>query len=99
MPRKKKEEIEETGLEAQTVEETKISKHSIPVIDYRVVSTESVPRYLHKGYVPVGGIGNKYNCWYQAVMKQWTVDVQMTNEEFESFDWEKFNDEHRGAEL
>ena len=99
MPRKKKEVIEQIGLEEQPIDGPKKIKYSIPVIDYRVVIADSVPEYIYHGYIVVGGVGNKYNCWYQAVLKQWTEDVEMTEEEYNNFDWEKFNNEHRGAEL
>lgn len=90
---KKKSEV----IEQQTVEVT-TKKYILPVIDYRVVVVESVPKYIHRGYTPVGGLGNKYNCWYQAVLKQWTEEVEMTEEEYEHLDWESFNNERRGAE-
>ena len=100
MPRKKKEElIEKTVLEEQPIDGPKKTRYTVPVIDYRVVIADSVPEYIYNGYFVVGGVGNKYNCWYQAVLKQWTEDVEMTEEEYNNFDWEKFNNEHRGAEL
>lgn len=100
MPRKKKEEmIEKTVLEEQPIDGPKKTRYTVPVIDYRVVMAENIPKYLYHGYSIVGGVGTKYNCFYQAVVKQWTEDVEMTDEEYNNFNWEKFNDEHRGAEL
>ncbi len=54
MPTKKKNE--------EVVEEKKA--------DYRVIPAEEVADYLSNGYTLVGGAVSKYNCWYQAVVKE-----------------------------
>ncbi len=79
MPAKKKTETVEETKEETTFRDD----YRIPVVDYKVIPIEDVPKFMLDGYTLVGGATTRYNSWYQAVIYNTVRTV--SKEEYEDF--------------